>query len=135
MLNRCVCFWGVMSCVFRLRERKLDSAPAAANHDLGAHPNSLTQNDVFITSTHTHSPYTPVAINTKFNRFAVLLRTCVPEHNHHILKAILVAKVELVACEIVEKHGQFMCASFFCTPLATRRKLAKQHVVRNSRFD
>ena len=39
------------------------------NHRFGLHPNSLTQNEVFITSTHTHTNYSPVAINTDFYRF------------------------------------------------------------------
>ena len=67
-----------------------------------------------VTNTHTHTNYSPVAINTKFNRFAVSLRTCTPETNHHILKAILVAKVRFFTYEIVETHGKFMCASLFC---------------------
>ena len=51
----------------------MGSVGVTGNYRFGVYPNFLTQSEVFITSTHTHTNYSPVAINTELHRFEFLL--------------------------------------------------------------
>ena len=66
--KRCVCECVCSSrALFKGRNAHLTLSRGTGNHRFGLPPNSLTQNEVFITSTHTHTKNSPVAINTKLN--------------------------------------------------------------------